>query len=459
MINKSTDSGSFRDPSGFIFLRDSVIYRQVNSIYKKHYDHFIDSGLYKSLVDSKVLIPHKEVSTDFALTRDAYKVLMPEKAPFISYPYEWCFSQLKDAALLTLSLQKTALEYGMSLKDANAYNIQFVNGSPVFIDTISFEMVKEGYPWAAYRQFCQHFLAPLALMAYSDIRLNQLLRTNIDGIPLDLASLLLPFKTRLRFSLLMHLHIHAKTQKRYADKDVNKQTAKMSRSALLNIINSLESAVKRLHWQPCGTEWADYYDISNYTSDSFQLKKLIVLDFLLIAKPKSVWDLGANLGIFSRIAGDIGISTISFDIDPSAVEKNYLYSREKDEKNILPLLLDLTNPSPGIGWANEERMSLMERGPADMVMGLALIHHLAISNNLPLENIAAFFSRIGKWLIIEFVPKSDLQVKKLLATREDIFPNYAIEAFEKSFSRYFYIHTSKEITGSNRKLYLMERGA
>lgn len=457
MINKSANSGSFRDPSGFIFIHDSTIYRHVNLIYREHYDHFIASGLYQALVDSGALVPHEEVSVDFASSGDAYKVLKPREIPFISYPYEWCFGQLKDAALLTLSLQKTAMKHNMSLKDASAYNIQFAGGSPIFIDTISFEKYKEGSPWVAYRQFCRHFLAPLALMSYTDIRLSQMLRTNIDGIPLDLACRLLPFRTRFRFSLLMHLHLHARTQKRYADKAVKKQTNKLSKSALINIIDSLESAVERLRWRPLGTEWAEYYDDYNYSSDAFRAKKQIVSEFLTVANPESVWDLGANLGMFSRLASDAGIPVISFDIDPAAVEKNYLRSKEKSEENILPLILDLTNPSPGIGWAHTERMSLIERGPADMVMALALIHHLAISNNLPLEIISGFFSEIGNWLIIEFVPKSDSQVKRLLATREDVFPNYTMDNFKKSFSKHFEIRSSRQVAGSERKLYLMRK--
>jgi ribosomal protein L11 methylase PrmA len=456
MTDKNSNSASFRDPSGFIFTRDSKIYRQVNSIYKEHYDHLMNSGLYDTLASSGMLVMHEEVGHEYAISDEAYKILKPDIVPFISYPYEWSFSQLKDAALLTLNLQKTAMKYDMSLKDASAYNVQFIDCRPVFIDTISFEKYKEGSPWVAYRQFCQHFLAPLVLMSYTDIGLNQLLRTNIDGIPLYLASKLLPFKTWVRFSTLMHLHLHARSQKRYASKTDTDKTSKMSRSALLNIINSLESAIKYLNWQPGGTEWAEYYDITNYSSDSFQIKKQIVSEFLLEADPKTVWDLGANLGLFSRIASEQGRLTISFDIDPAAVEKNYIHGCEKEDRNILPLILDLTNPSPGIGWAHEERMSLSERGPADMVMSLALIHHLAISNNLPLGNIAEFFSRLGDWLIIEFVPKSDSQVKKLLATREDIFPNYRRNEFESTFKIFYEIKQTRPIEGSERYLYLMK---
>jgi ribosomal protein L11 methylase PrmA len=169
-----------------------------------------------------------------------------------------------------------------------------------------------------------------------------------------------------------------------------------------------------------------------------------------------VWDLGANVGRFSRLASDRNIDTVAFDIDPAAVEKNYLDSRN-GETHLLPLLLDLTNPSPGLGWGHEERMSLLERGPVDLVMALALIHHLAISNNVPLEQLARFFSRVGQWLIMEFVPKSDSQVQRLLATREDIFSNYSQSGFEQAFERYFTIRRSVQVEGSERTLYLMHK--
>ena len=458
MCNKKLPS-SFRDPSGFLFFQDGFVYRQVNSIYKENYNHLIDSGLYKALVDAELLIPHKEVDIEYAEPDKAYKIIKPELVPFISYPYEWCFSQLKDAALTTLEIQKKVLDFGMSLKDCSDYNIQFRRGKPVLIDTLSFEKYRDGQPWVAYRQLCQHFLAPLALMSYRDIRLNQLLRIYIDGVPLDLASSSLPFHTRFKFSLLSHIHLHARSQKWFADKTANTSNRKMSRLSFLGLIDSLESAIKKLKWQAQGTEWVDYYykDI-NYSSDALQHKKQIVAEFLDKIKPKVVWDLGANVGMFSRIASDKGIQTISFDIDPAAVERNYLECVRKGETNILPLVLDLTNPSPGIGWENQERMSWLERGPADTVLALALIHHLAISNNLPLDKIADFFNRIccGS-LIVEFVPKSDSQVQRLLSTREDIFPDYTQRVFENEFKKYFTIQRSIKIRDTKRTLYLMQR--
>ena len=210
------ERGSFRDPSGFMFQREGVWYRQVNPSYQADYDRLMASGLYQELVAGGLLIPHQEVALELASTDGAYKVLQPEALQFISNPYEWSFGQLKAAALATLAAQKIAFEHGMTLKDASAYNIQFVDDRAVLIDTLSFEQYREGSVWTAYRQFCQHFLAPLALMAYTDIRLSQLLRVYIDGVPLDLAAKLLPLGSRLRLSLLMHIHLHARSQEKHA---------------------------------------------------------------------------------------------------------------------------------------------------------------------------------------------------------------------------------------------------
>lgn len=454
-MNNTKDNTSFRDPSGFIFTKKNELYRQINLSYKEDYNLLIDSKLYENLVLKGFLIPHQEVDIPFE-SQNGYKVIKPEKVPFISYPYEWSFSQLKDAALLTLQIQNIALDYGMSLKDATAYNIQFYNGKPVFIDTLSFEKYKKNTPWIAYKQFCQHFLAPLALMAHKDIRLNSLSKLYIDGIPLDLVSSLLPTKSKFNFSILTHIHMHAQSQKHYEDNaETSVKQVQVSLFNLKALIDSLEGAVKSLKLPKLDTEWGDYYNNTNYSDDAFKAKHNIVSAFIDEINPKSLWDLGANMGEFSRAASDKGIKTLAFDIDPIAVEKNYLIVKGKKEKNILPLLMDLTNPSPSIGWANNERDSFSDRAPADTIMALALIHHLAISNNLPFGNIASFFSKIGKSLIIEFVPKTDSKVQKLLATREDIFPNYTQECFEEMFSQYFNIHKAENIPNSERILYLM----
>jgi ribosomal protein L11 methylase PrmA len=215
--------------------------------------------------------------------------------------------------------------------------------------------------------------------------------------------------------------------------------------------------VSNLKWRHRNTEWSGYYKDTNYSQDAITHKKEIVESFLDKIHSKNVWDLGANVGLFSRIAAKRGLKTISFDIDPAVVEDNYLDCRRQKEKNILPLLLDLSNPSPAIGWQNQERMSFLERGPADTVFALALIHHLVVSNNLPLDTIAEFLKSISSALIIEFVPKSDSQFQRLLASREDIFTNYSKQSFEETFKRYFRIEDSVKIRNSERTLYLMKK--
>lgn len=451
-------SGSFRDPSGFLFLRDGILYRQVNAPYLPHYDRLMESGLYAALTEAGLLVRHEEVDVPPA-DPDAspYKTIRPDRIGFISYPYEWCFGQLKAAALATLRIHKKAAEFGLSLKDASAYNMQFVDGKPVLIDTLSFEALDGWTPWIAYRQFCQHFLAPLLLVARKDYRLARLSCLFIDGVPLDLASALLPRSTRLRPGIATHIHAHAWSQKHYAKKPVQVRKRPISRAAYLGLIDSLESLVRRTEYRLAKTEWGAYYDETNYSDSAFALKKSLIEGFLDEVKPRTVWDLGANTGVFSRLASGRGIPTVAFDIDFVAVELNYRDLRAKKETNLLPLVLDLTNPSPSIGWAHEERASLAARGPADTAFALALVHHLAISNNLPFDKIAAFFASVCRSLVIEFVPKSDSQVRKLLATREDIFPGYTPAGFEAAFGRRFRIRKVENIAGSERLLYLMER--
>lgn len=450
-------TASFRDPNGFLFSRGGALYRQVNRKYAREYARLMESGLYAKLVKAGLLIPHEEVNQAPAESETALKVIQPERVPFISYPYEWSFSQLKDAALATLSIQRRALKLDMSLKDASAYNIQFVRGKATLIDTLSFEMYNEGQPWVAYRQFCQHFLAPLALMALKDVRLSQLLRVYIDGVPLDLASELLPWRTRFSFGLATHIHLHAKAQLHYAGEEVKPRRGTMGRQAMIGLIDSLEAAIRKLEWKPGGTEWGNYYDITNYSDAAFEHKKELIGAWTERLKPAMIWDLGGNTGVFSRVAGKSGAHVVSWDIDPTAVEINYRQVKDEKNENLLPLLLDLTNPSPALGWANRERDSFGERGPADITLALAVIHHLAISNNVPLPRLADFFAETGKWLIIEFVPKSDSQVKKLLASREDIFPNYTREGFETAFRKRFKFHEAAEVRESERVMYLMER--
>lgn len=425
--------------------------------YSAAYDWLLDSGLYTELTQRGLLIPHEEVDRSLAFDTSAERVLRPERVPFISYPYEWCFSQLQDAALTTLEVHRTAIEHGMALKDASAFNIGFHRGRPVFLDTLSFDPWREGEPWQAYRQYCEHFLAPLSLMAKRDLRLGRLLRIHLNGIPLDLASRMLPAASWLRPSVALHIHLHAATQRRYAGQPVERRSRAVGRRAMLGLVDSLRAATRSLRPGSGGEGWAEYYSGTNYSGASFQRKASLVRAYLQKLRPQTVWDLGANTGVFSRIAAETAGLVVSVDFDQQAVEANYRRLREEGVENICPLWVDLANPSAGLGWANTERMSLAERGPADTVLALALVHHLAIGNNVPLDAVADFLARLGRTLIIEFVPKSDSQVQRLLVSRRDIFSDYQRDSFETAFARHFRILRAEQISGSERTVYAMCR--
>ncbi len=452
---------SFRDPSGFVYTRDGVLYRQVNRSFLDRFEAFLGSGLYDELVRQRLLVPHRPVSLDLAATPDAAAVLEPERVRFISYPYEWSFGQLRDAALLTLELQERALVRGFTLRDASAYNVQFHAGRPVFIDTLSFEPREEGAPWQAYGQFCQHFLVPLALMSLVDVRLGTLQRQFLDGIPLELGSDLLGVGGWLRPGLLVHVKAHARLQRRYADRAIGRtaRERKVDAPAQLNLVRGLRATIEGLRWNPAGTEWADYVHDTNYTAEAAAAKRERVGEMLRGLGAESAWDIGANTGEYSRAARAVVPRVVAFDLDPAAVERNYRRVRAEGETGILPLLMDLTNPSPAQGWAHRERLSLEQRGPADAVLALALVHHLAIGHNLPLDRIAAFLVRLGRTLVIEFVPKSDSQVGRLLRNRPDIFPHYAREGFEEAFRRCYRIDETYPIPSSERILYRMTAAA
>lgn len=462
ILKASKEASSFRDPSGFIFTHNGEIYRQINQVYREDYQQLTSSGLYERLTQKRKLVFHDEVDLPAPEPGLAYKVIKPEQIRFLSYPYEWSFTQLKDAALLTLNIQKEALLSGMILKDASAFNIQFQDGHPILIDTLSFAAYQEGETWIAYKQFCQHFLAPLALMSKTDIRLNGLLKNYIDGIPLDLASRLLPKSTWLNFGLLSHLHLHAMAQRNIssdqASPDGSQRRGGTTKSSLIGLIENLEKTVRKLQWTPRNTDWSEYYGSTNYSESAFEEKKNIVRSLLVELQPKTLLDLGANTGVFSRLAMDIeGCYIISTDIDPGAVEQNYLEVRDAREKDILPLVIDLINPTPAIGWRNQERDSFLSRAQADVVMALALIHHLAISNNLPLRSIAQTLASMGEYAIVEFVPKEDSQVQRLLASRDDIFDEYTADGFVQAMNEVFSIEEQIPIMGTDREIFLLKR--
>ena len=329
----------------------------------------------------------------------------------------------------------------------------------MLIDTSSFGVLPEGAPWIAYRQFCQHFLAPLALAALVDVRLLGLLRVHLDGIPLDLAAGLLPGRTRLTPSLGLHLHAHARSQRKHADdRGAPARAPAFSLQAFRGLVDSLRNAVKGLTWEPDRSAWSDYYAAGeSYAQEAATAKEALVAELLQEASPATVWDLGANTGRFSRLAAAKGAHVVALEMDWASVEAAWRQVVADGETRVVPLVCDLVNPTPSHGWAQRERDGLAERGPADLVMALALVHHLAIAGNVPLPEVLGYLARLGRWAIVEFVPKGDPMVQRLLATREDVFPGYTAQGFEAAATAHFDVVRTVPVPASDRTLHLLRR--
>jgi hypothetical protein len=466
------DPASFRDPAGFVFRRDGHLYRQINRTFATEWTAFLGSGLAQRLVSEGVLLEHQPAARALALDDQAAAVIEPRELPFISYPYEWSFSQLQDAALATLRAQTLASEQGFGLRDASAYNVQFLDGRPILIDHLSFAPLEPGQPWIAYRQFCQHFLAPLALAAHRDPRLLLLSRQFIDGTPLDLAAELLPAGTRFNLGLATHLHLQARAQAQSdrratklaqvartgaAASSLKSATPRVSPRAAAAIIENLRRTIEKLHPPAERDDWSAYTRLTSY-SEAAAASKLAGVEQLLRATEGTwVWDLGANTALFSRLAARLGRQVLAFDADHGAVDAAYRALRHDNETAILPLVMDLANPSPDLGWALRERRSLVARSPDPVVLALALVHHLAIGNNLPLPAIAAFLAQLGRELVIEFVPKRDPMVGALLAHRQDIFSDYSLAGFRQAFDEHFALVEALPIIDSARVLFHLRR--
>jgi ribosomal protein L11 methylase PrmA len=454
------EPASYRDPSGFVYRRDGVLLRQVQPPFAEDWRAFNASGLYRHLADDRLLVAHEEADPALAATPGAVAVLRPEPISFLSFPYEWSFSQLKYAALLTLRAQEAALEHGMTLKDASAFNVQFIGARPILIDTLSFERYEEGAAWVGYRQFCEHFLGPLALIAHGDPRVALLLRDMPDGIPVELTSSLLRGRTRLNFGLLTHLHLHAGAQRRAARNQAAGRRAtsgrRMSKFQLRALLDGLRRTVQSLRWDP-KTTWSDYGDTTSYTPDAAAAKRRIVSEMLERAGGSWAWDIGANTGDFSALAAAGGRRVVAVDADPGASDLHFRRLRDEGNDAVLSIVGDLLSPSPALGWGLAERPSLIDRANADVILALALVHHLAIGGNVPLGYIAELFARLAPNAIVEFVPKEDPQVARMLSTRRDVFADYDIDGFRAAVSSRFEVAEETTVPGSVRSLFLLRR--
>ena len=446
---------SFRDPSGFVFRYEGKYYRQVNQCFKQNYILLKESGLYDRLVKKRKLIPHIELDENLSRSNEWYCTLLPEQIPFLSWPYEWCFGQLKDAALLTLDILKEAIQHGMILKDATPFNIQFRNDRPVFIDTLSFEKYNETQPWIAYRQFTESFIVPLLLCVYRSPETLKLLQVYPDGIPLTLASKWLPWRSRLNFNVFLHVFLQTRLSKN--PNLTPPDSPPFSRKKLLSIANNLSSFISGMQLTPVKTTWNNYYDETVLNEKYVNDKRSIVERWLKETPVKTILDAGTNTGLFANTAAAYAETVIAIDSDAGCINRLYAHCKQTGNSCILPLLIDICQPTPATGWHNEERNSFISRCKVDMMLALAIIHHLVIGKNISLQQVAKTFSSLTEYLLIEFVPKDDEKVKQMLLHRKDIFPHYTAKAFEDIFSSFFEILQKEKVGDTGRLLFLMKK--
>lgn len=452
--------GSFRDPAGAVFECDGKIYRTVSHVGAKAFEAVRATGFLDRMVSQRRLVGLKEVTSPEVLSRfpTAVHVLEHPKLDYISYPYEWCFQQLRAAALHHLDLCLDALAEGLTLSDATAYNIQFTGPRPIFIDHLSFRPYVEGELWLGHNQFCEQFLNPLLLSSECGISFNDWYRGRLEGIPTPAIAKLLPLKARLSLRMNAHIFLPAMLGKGGQGDAVaqreKKNTHALSRRGYEGLLLQLKGWITSL--KPKGakaTVWADYADGNTYGDAERKGKRELVSDFASRVQPNLLFDLGCNSGDFSRVALASGAkSVIGYDFDQGALTAAHHRARAENLA-FLPLFLDAANPSPKQGWGQSERAGFSERALGDGVIALAFIHHLAIGKNIPLDRVVSWIVERAPVGLIEFVPKSDPTVQAMLRYREDIFSNYTIDTFRECLGKVAEIQTETVVSNAGRVIF------
>lgn len=424
------ETSSFRDPAGRVVCKNGVYFREIAQSYYHNYRLLMESGLYDDLTDEGLLVQHQEITPG---------TLFPEQLSFISYPEEWCFSQLKKAALATLDINRIALNHGMILKDASAYNIQWHNGKPRLIDTLSFIEYQDGQPWWAYRQFLMHFVAPLLLFKYR----KTWIRDGVEGTDLNIIGQVLPFRAKLKPMVFLNFGLPRILNKL----NIPTKDQTISKRNLSLLLLNMYGLVASLNYKP-SSDWSHYHSES-YSQKAQEDKYIILAKMLNDFKESTVWDIGANTGVFSHMAAIEGHEVIATDRDHDCVEK--LFS---DNGSVLPLMVDFCQPTPAIGWGNTERASFLDRIQPDIILALAVIHHICIDNNVPLYKVAELLASKCKLLIIEWVPPDDPKAIEIAGKK--VYPAYNHDLFLSEFGKYF-SWWSLPIKDSQREIYCMER--
>ena len=465
-IKLELDTGSFRDPSGQIFkvltssglkiirgVNENTLNNQRDLFSEDFFQNFVKKGkIIESFILDSNLIDDQKVLNNWPY------FLEHKTVNLITYPYEWTFGQLKDAAILHLELLKTSLENDWIIKDSSPYNIQFVSNKPIFIDTPSFDKWKEGEGWDSYRQFCMMFLYPLMLESYFDLDFRLLLRGNLDGIDPKFIFKILGVKSILKKGVISHVLLPYIIERNILKKEKNTAISKKrnhikhSKLSVIALVDSMLRIIKNLETGSNLSAWADYDHENTYEKKDNDAKKNFINKLTKDKRYKTVWDCGANTGLFSEHIEDNVNEIVAMDSDPIAIEK--MYQRLKAKKsNINPLVMRLENMSPNQGFNSSERVKLEARSNPDLIMCLALIHHIRIGSNIPCDIFLNYLRSLNSEIIIEFVNREDEMVKKLMMNKKEKYKDYNQEAFESSVLNYFSIQSTQVLKEGLRKLY------
>ena len=455
-------AGSFRDPSGHVYEDDGSIFRVVAPVAARDYEAVRDAQVFRDLVQARKLVTVDEVDKKRLKPNgfEAAYLLQHRRLPYISYPYEWSFSLLRDAALFHLDLHLDLLERGFTLSDASSYNVQFDGPHPIFIDHLSIRPYRDGEFWTGHRQFCEQFLNPLLLRALLGVPHNSWYRGNLEGIPSGDLAKLLRFKNKFSWNVFTHVVLPNRFQQSATTREsLDKAKARrLPLAAYKGMLSQLRRWIDRLTPDRIGsTVWGDYATTHTYSGSEEAEKRQFVGDFVKAARPKSVVDLGCNTGEYTKVALDSGAErAIGFDFDQKALDRAHHRAKEQS-LNFLPLFLDARNPSPDQGWGQSERTGYASRTKADAVFALAFEHHLAIAHNVPLDEVVAWIVGIAPTGVVEFVPKTNSTVQRMLSLREDIFQNYTGDAFETALAKHARIEKREVVSKAGRTLYAFDR--
>lgn len=456
-----SEPGSFRDRHSRIFYLEGTILRGLSQKALQNWSCLSGTGFFQRMMAEGKVIKTERIDLELSFSGLPLKewagVLRHEAIPFISYPYECSFGMLKDAALLQLELVLSALEEGMILKDSSAFNVQWQGTRPVFVDVGSFEQLNAEEPWVGYRQFCQMFLYPLFLQSYKDIPFQPWLRGNLEGIESAHCKNFLSFRDWFRPGVFMHVYLQAKAQAKYGqtNKAIKQElrTAGFHPSLIRANAKRLDKIIRGLVWKRTDSEWADYVARHSYADNDHKMK----IDFVrrvIHAHPWDlVWDLGCNTGLFSRIAAENARYVVSMDADPVVIETLYQTLKKEQNTRILPLVCNLADASPSLGWRGTERKSLPSRGKPNLTLCLALIHHMVISANIPLNEFIEWLASLGSDLVIEFVTKDDPMVHRLLRDKDDQYDDYQLDWFKHCLSSLFSVVQKQKLASRTRLLY------